>query len=130
MVSITAALRTVKDDLPRMIEHHVATLLNEAADHVWRQRLLDPITTVMLFTMQVMHGNTAINHLRHLAGRTFTAAAYCNARKRLPITLLEVACSPQLDPVLMRVQTARLGKETLDGTTQTAQSGTDHRQAA
>lgn len=41
-----------------------------------------------------------------------------------------VACSPQLDPVLMRVQTARLGKETLDGTTQTAQSGTDHRQAA
>jgi len=89
MVSITAALRTVKDDLPRMIEHHVATLLNEAADHVWRQRLLDPITTVMLFTMQVMHGNTAINHLRHLAGRTFTAAAYCNARKRLPMTLLE-----------------------------------------
>jgi hypothetical protein len=57
-----------------------------------------------------------------------TEVVQCKSNHDREWTIL--ACSPQLDPVLMRVQTARLGKETLDGTTQTAQSGTDHRQAA
>lgn len=40
-----------------------------------------------------------------------------------------VTCSPKLDPVVMRVLTARMGKEILDEAEAT-RSGPDHRQAA
>jgi hypothetical protein len=41
-----------------------------------------------LFFLQVLHGNTAITHLKHLAGMVVTASAYCQARQALPVTLL------------------------------------------
>lgn len=89
VTTIAAALAQVKDDLPRMIEHHVVKYLADHPDWDWRQRLLDPLTTTLLFTTQVLHGNTAINHLPHLSGMNFTATAYCNARSRLPLALLQ-----------------------------------------
>jgi hypothetical protein len=58
------------------------------AGHVWRQRLLDPATTLTLFILQVLHGNTAITHLRHLSRITMAAASYCQARARLPLEAL------------------------------------------
>lgn len=89
VTTIATALARVKDDLPRMIEQHVLGYLAQHAEWMWRQRLLDPLTTTLLFTTQVLHGNTAINHLPHLAGLDFTATAYCQARARLPLELLQ-----------------------------------------
>ena len=34
-------------------------------------------------------GNTAIEHLTLMAGRAFTASAYCQARSRLPLAVLQ-----------------------------------------
>jgi hypothetical protein len=51
----------------------------------WRDRVLTPVTTVHLFLFQVLHGNTACRHLPHLSGLRFSAAAYCQARARLPL---------------------------------------------
>ena len=66
------------------------------AGHVWRERVLDPATTLMLFILQVLHGNTAITHLRHLSGTRVAASSYCTARKRLPLQalarLVELLC--------------------------------------
>ena len=56
--------------------------------HDWRDRLLTPLVTVRLFILQVLHANTAITHLRHLAGFHFAASSYCAARQRLPLPLL------------------------------------------
>jgi putative transposase len=42
-----------------------------------------------LFILQVLHGNTSITHLRQLSGIDFAPASYCQARRRLPLTLLE-----------------------------------------
>ena len=81
MVSIHDALRRVKDDLPQLITQHVHDALEQEKNFVWRCRLLDPVTTMLLFVAQVMHGNTAISHLRHLSPLRFTAAAYCKARR-------------------------------------------------
>ena len=53
----------------------------------WRARLLDPVTTVHLFLLQILHGNTAWSHLPHLAAQRFTAAAFCQARIRLPLVV-------------------------------------------
>ena len=55
--------------------------------HRWRERELDPATTVAPFVQQVLHGNCPCSEVRHLPaarGRAFTAAAYCEARARLP----------------------------------------------
>ena len=57
--------------------------------HAWRDRLLTPAVTVRLMLLQVLHGNTAINHLRQLAGVAFAAASYCEARARLPLRVWE-----------------------------------------
>jgi hypothetical protein len=51
----------------------------------WRDRVLTPVTTIQVFLLQVLHGNTACSHLPHLSGLRFSAAAYCQARVRLPL---------------------------------------------
>lgn len=89
MVSVSRALRQVKDDLPRLIEQHAHEALSQFPDFLWRDRLLSPVVMLLLFITQVMHGNTAITHLRHLAGLAFTATAYCKARQRLPLSLVQ-----------------------------------------
>lgn len=55
----------------------------------WRKRVLDPLTTLRLFVLQILNGNTAINHLRHLHPEPFTDSAYCQARARLPLVALQ-----------------------------------------
>ena len=57
------------------------------AKHTWRRRLLDPATTIYLFLLQVLHGNTACQHVVHFGGWSFTDSAYCQARKRLPLAV-------------------------------------------
>ncbi len=106
MVSIQHSLQKVKDDLPQLIEEHLDQALREVPDFIWRDRLFNPLFTLVLFIMQVMHGNTAITHLPHLSGMQFSATAYCKARLRLPLKLIESithsisqalakACDPQ-----------------------------------
>jgi hypothetical protein len=56
----------------------------------WRDRLLTPVTTMQLFLLQILHGNTACSHLPHLSGLRFSAAAYCQARTRLPLRLFDL----------------------------------------
>lgn len=91
MVTIARALEKVKADLPKLIAHHVNDYLLRRR---WsgRVRLLDPLTTTLLFVLQVMHGNTAITHLPRLSKMVFTATAYCKARKRLPLGLFQYLC--------------------------------------
>lgn len=60
-----------------------------SAGHTWRERTLTPARTLYLFIHQVLHGNTACTHVRHFSEEQFTASAYCEARKRLPVALLE-----------------------------------------
>src|SRR5437763_1043141 len=56
-----------------------------AVGHRWRDRLLDPANTIALFILQVLHGNTAISHLRLLSGVHCANGSYCDARTRLPV---------------------------------------------
>jgi hypothetical protein len=47
------------------------------------------VTTIQLFFAQILHGNTACTHLRHLTKLDVTASAYCQARRRLPLAVFE-----------------------------------------
>jgi DDE family transposase len=56
----------------------------------WRDRVLTPVTTMQLFLLQILHGNTACRHLPHLSGLRFSAAAYCQARAKLPLRFFDL----------------------------------------
>jgi hypothetical protein len=56
----------------------------------WRDRLLTPVTTLQLFLLQGLHGNPACSHLPHLSGLRFTAAAYGQARAKLPLRFFDL----------------------------------------
>ena len=89
MVSVAGALGRIKQDLePYLPEASVEAACREAG-HRWRERKLGPVATLHLFVLQVLHFNTAIRHLRHLAKGPVNAAAYCKARMRLPLAALQ-----------------------------------------
>lgn len=56
----------------------------------WIDSLLNPVTTIQIFFLQVLHGNTACQHLPRLSRLSFTAAAYCKARMRVKLQSLEL----------------------------------------
>lgn len=89
MVSITHALQRIKDNLPAHLNAQQIHQACHDVGHRWRQRLLDPATTIYLFIVQVLHCNTACSHLPHLVGRSFSASAYSQARKRLPLAVFQ-----------------------------------------
>src|SRR3984957_13620729 len=55
---------------------------------VFRDRLLDPATTIGLFIRQIVNGNSSCARVRQLGTRNCTAQAYCSARMRLPLAVL------------------------------------------
>lgn len=88
MASIARPLARIKDDVRAFVSDESIRRACRDAGHRWRERRLGPAETVHLFVLQVIHCNTAIRHLRHLAGRAVNAAAYCKARMRLPLGVL------------------------------------------
>jgi hypothetical protein len=54
----------------------------------WRDRVLDPATLVALFIKQIIDGNSSCAQVRNLGNHRFSAQAYCQARKRLPLAVL------------------------------------------
>jgi hypothetical protein len=68
----------------------ILTVCREIGYTAWRDRVLTPVTTMQLFLLQILHGNTACSHLPHLSGLRFTAAAYCQARARLPLRFFDL----------------------------------------
>lgn len=88
MASIARALARIKDDVRAFVPDESIRQACRAAGHEWRERQFGPVETVHLFVLQVIHFNTAIRHLRHLAGHAVNAAAYCEARMRLPLDVL------------------------------------------
>jgi uncharacterized membrane protein YgcG len=88
MASIARALARIKDDVRAFVPDESVRRACRDAGHRWRERQFGPVETVHLFVLQVLCFNTAIRHLRHLAGHAVNAAAYCEARMRLPLGVL------------------------------------------
>jgi hypothetical protein len=57
--------------------------------HTFRNTLLTPGVTLNLFVRQIAAGNLACAAMRHVAGSDFSDSAWCQARTRLPMTLLQ-----------------------------------------
>lgn len=93
MASFDRSLLRVKRDLDRYLPARIITQAAEAAGCRWRKRVLDPVLTVQLFILQVLHFNTSLTHMRHLAARLgvkpVTPSALCQARTRLPLAVMQ-----------------------------------------
>lgn len=87
--NISKAVEQIKANLTAVLPADVILALCSQLNHKWRQRCLDPVTTIHAFLVQVLHGNTACDHLPHLMGKAFTGEAYCLARSRLPLELFQ-----------------------------------------
>jgi hypothetical protein len=87
----------VKDVLARVRHDPFANLaVPDAVDqlctslgHKFRDRVFTPLVTIRLFVLKILHANTAITHLRHLAGFGFSPGSWCEAVDRLPLALLQ-----------------------------------------
>ena len=90
MASIAGSIARIKQDALGALDRGVIEGVCAEFGHAWRDRELDPATTIALFVQQVLHGNVACSEVRHLtAGKTFTPSAYCQARARLPLAVVQ-----------------------------------------
>jgi hypothetical protein len=89
MAGVSLTLARIRQDVGQFLPEPAIVSACQAAGHRWRERKLGPVQTTHLFILQVVCFNAAITHLRHLAGHSLNAAAYCRARMRLPLAALQ-----------------------------------------
>jgi hypothetical protein len=85
---IVTILDLLRQDLAADLSPNAIKRACKEEKYSWRERLLNPVTTVYLFILQILHGNTACQHTVHFGHWNFTDSAYCAARKRLPLGVL------------------------------------------
>jgi Transposase DDE domain len=104
-ITIPQLLKQFKTDVAQVLSAEVIRKVCDCLGHVWRERVLDPVTTIHVFLLQILHGNTACTALPRLAGVAFTAAAYCTARRRLPLEVFVVLLHRVCIAVLPEIDT-------------------------
>ena len=99
MPTLAHALQRIKGDLGRFVPVTLIQRLLAGRQRPTRERTLSPTVTTHLFLHQILHGNTAVTHLRRLSGLTFTRSAYCQARGRLPVAFFRALQEAVTDSV-------------------------------
>jgi Transposase DDE domain len=85
---ISNTLHALRQDLAARLGDDVILAACRAAGHTWCDScLLTPAAIIHWFLIQVFHGNTALTHVSLLAGRAFSASAFCQARAKLPLAV-------------------------------------------
>ncbi len=75
MRSITDVIRQFKQNWTEEIGPGRIADACRASGMTWIESMLNPVVTIQIFFLQVLHGNTACTHMPHLARMAFTAAA-------------------------------------------------------
>jgi hypothetical protein len=88
-LNISEIVGQFKADVAAALSAETIVEICHRLGHTWRDRILDPVTTVQVFLLQILHGNTACTAMSRLAEVSFSAGAYCAARTRLPLALFE-----------------------------------------
>jgi Transposase DDE domain len=87
---ISTTLNALRQDIAARLEDDFISAACRAAGHSWCPScLLTPAAIIHWFLIQVLNGNTALTHVSLLAGRAFTASAFCQARRRLPLAVFQ-----------------------------------------
>ena len=73
--TLTLVIKQFRQDWTGRLEPEAIRTACHDAAYRWRERTLDPVTTIQLFFVQILHGNTACTHLRHLTKLPVTKSA-------------------------------------------------------
>jgi hypothetical protein len=75
---ISHSLSALRQDFAARLGTDFIHAACRAAGHSWCDScLLTPAAIIHWFLIQVLHGNTALTHVSLMAGRAFTASAFC-----------------------------------------------------
>jgi Transposase DDE domain len=105
---IVTTVRQLRQDLARHLDDKAIHDACRQAGHRWRDCILTPAAIIHWFIIQVLHGNTALEHISLLAGRAFTDAAYCFARSKLPLKVYEAVLRALIKALVPDTHTAGL----------------------
>jgi hypothetical protein len=89
MAAFDLALTRIADGEHDLLLPDRINQLARNQNHLFRNTPLTPGRTLGLFVQQVARGNIACSQVRHLAGEPFSDSAWCQARARLPLELIE-----------------------------------------
>lgn len=88
-LSIAAAIARIKTGLGDWLTPDSIRQVCRDLGYQWRQRVLDPVTTIHLFVLQILHGNAACAHVPRLGNVDCTGEAYGQARSRIPLAVFQ-----------------------------------------
>jgi hypothetical protein len=87
--TVTHVVKPFQQDWIRQLEPDAIRQACQDIAYQERQHLLDPVVTMQLFFVQILHGHTACTALRHLTMWAVTASAYGRARMKLPLRVFQ-----------------------------------------
>lgn len=89
MAAFDLALSCVRNGTDDFLLPQRINQLATEGGHPFRRTTLDPGNTFRLFARQIAEGNIACASVHHLTDTTFSDTAWCQARKRLPMELIQ-----------------------------------------
>ena len=92
MTTIASALMRVKEESSKLLNPSEVFRVCIDEGHQWRDRILDPLATLRLLILQVLHGNVSCRRVIRIANINVSVMAYCKARSRLPLGVLKGLC--------------------------------------
>ena len=89
MAAFDLALSCVRDGTDDFLLPEHINQLALSGNQSFRNTTLTPGNTLRLFVQQVAHGNIACSAVHRLADTRFSDTAWCQARNRLPVDLIQ-----------------------------------------
>ena len=87
---IDTILKRLRQDVAQHLDPESIRAACRQAGHGWRKCILNPVAIVHWFVIQVLLGNTSLEHVARLGGGLFTGPAYCLARALLPLAVFQI----------------------------------------
>jgi hypothetical protein len=75
MRSIAKIVDEFKQNWTREISQDAIARAARDAGMAWNESKLNPVITIQIFFLQILHGNTACEHLSHLAAASIASAS-------------------------------------------------------
>jgi hypothetical protein len=89
MAGFELALKRVQQNANELLFCDHINQLALQRDHIFRNTILTPGNTLCWFVRQIACGNVACASVGHLTGEEFSDSAWCQARDRLPMDLIQ-----------------------------------------
>jgi hypothetical protein len=106
---ISTTLQTLRQDLATVLGRDFIHDACRSAGHTWCATcLLTPAAIIHWFLVQVLHGNTALTDVSLMAGRAFSASAFCQARARLPLAVFQAVLRAVIQVLVPATEVASL----------------------